>query len=125
MVTIYLKLNPRAFCAIAHGTKKVEIRANKKDKGNKNSLNDVKRGNYIIFTNLSTNEKLTCIIKRITLYKTIKQLLEKEGVKDTLSSTNDINEGIKSIESIDNYKNLIKKNGVFAIKIEPISHLGP
>jgi hypothetical protein len=46
-----------------------------------------------------------------------------EGVEETLSSTNDIEKGIESIESIDGYKTLIKKNGVFAIRIKPSPHL--
>jgi len=57
------------------------------------------------------------------LYKNVKELLESEGIEHTLSSTNNIEEGIKSVESIDNYKELIAKNGVFAIKLKDVEVL--
>ena len=43
-----------------------------------------------------------------------------EGTKYTLSSTNDYNEGIRSINSFDGYKEAIPVNGVYAIHLEPI-----
>ncbi|HLC90307.1 MAG TPA: hypothetical protein VJI15_00910 [Candidatus Nanoarchaeia archaeon] len=46
-----------------------------------------------------------------------------ESTEFTLSSTKNIEEGIKSIESIDNYKELIAKNGVFAIKLKDVKTL--
>lgn len=42
----------------------------------------------------------------------------QEGTKHTLSSTNDYQEGIKSINSLDGYLEAIKENGVYAIHIE-------
>ena len=47
-------------------------------------------------------------------------MLTVEGTKLTLSSTNDIEEGIKSINSYKNYTEGIKKNGIYAIHIEPL-----
>lgn len=41
-----------------------------------------------------------------------------EGTRYTLSSTNDYEEGIKSINSINGYKAAIECNGVYAIHIE-------
>ena len=88
-----------------------------------NSVNLMRPGDIIIFTKENTNEKLKCTIEKISLYRTVRELLLKEGVEQTLSSTNDIEEGIKSIESIDNYKEYIRKNGVFAIKLKNVRNI--
>jgi hypothetical protein len=49
--------------------------------------------------------------------------LKIEGTEFTLSSTNDIKEGIDSIESINGYKELIEKNGVFAVELIDVRYL--
>lgn len=121
MATFNKKLNPRAFIAMFEGRKKIEIRANSNNSNDQNSINNMRIGDLILFKNTETKEQLNCKIRRIQLYKTVRGLLETEGTEFTLSSTNDLEEGIKSIESISNYKELIEKNGVFAIEIEPIS----
>ena len=54
------------------------------------------------------------------MYKNEKELLINEGTKYTLSSTNDLEEGIKSINSFQNYTQGIKENGIYAIHIEPL-----
>ena len=109
----YLDLNDRAFYAIKNGTKRVEIRANT---GN-NDFSKYEIGDIIIFKN-SENKTINCKIKEINKYDSIEDLLMQEGTKYTLSSTNDYNEGIKSINSFDGYEEAIKKNGVYAIHIE-------
>ena len=118
---IFLKnLYERPFNAIRDEKKTVEIRANKNIFSG-NSVNLIEKGDFIIFKKVGAEEKLKCTVERKTLYKTIRELLETEGTQHSLSSTNDIDEGIKPIESIDNYKELISKNGVFAIKIRILS----
>ncbi len=112
-------LYERPFNAIKNGKKNVEIRANK-NSSSKNSVNLIEEGDIIIFKNTKNNEKLKCLVERKTLYKNVRELLEAEGTEYTLSSTNDIEKGIKSVESIGNYKKLISKNGVFAIKLKDI-----
>lgn len=109
----YLDLNDRAFYAIKNGTKRVEIRANT---GN-NDFSKYEIGDIIIFKN-SENKTINCKIKEINKYDSTEVLLMQEGTKYTLSSTNDYNEGIKSINSFDGYEEAIKKNGVYAIHIE-------
>ena len=54
----------------------------------------------------------------LTKYNTIEELLTMEGTRYTLSSTNDFNDGVKSINSIKGYKDAIKRNGVYAIHID-------
>ena len=109
----YLDLNDRAFYAIKNGTKRIEIRANT---GN-NDFSKYEIGDIIIFKN-SENKTINCKIKEINKYDSTEDLLMQEGTKYTLSSTNDYNEGIKSINSFDGYEEAIKKNGVYAIHIE-------
>ncbi len=116
----YLNLRSRPFKAIKKGLKNVEIRANKK-KFYGNSVNLMSPGDIIVFVEENTKEELTCIIEKITLYKDVRDLLVTEGTENVLSSTTNIDEGIKSVESIGNYKEYIRKNGVFAIKLKKLN----
>ena len=120
MTCIKLNLNYRAFLAIFNEIKKIEIRANKNDIDNVDSINNLRIGDFIVFMNDTYPFEIKCIVKRIVLYNTVRKLLMLEGTKFTLSSTNDLEEGIKSIESINGYKDLIAAHGVFAIEIHPI-----
>lgn len=109
----YLKLNDRAFKAVKNRTKRVEIRTNDGNEDySKFNTNDI-----IVFKN-SEEETINCKITEINYYKTIEELLMLEGTKDTLSSTNDYDEGIKSINSLNGYEDAIKKFGVYAIHIQ-------
>ena len=120
---LFLKnLYERPFNAIRDGKKTVEIRANK-NVFSGNSINLIEVGDFIIFKKVGTEEKVKCTVERKTLYRTIRELLETEGTEHSLSSTNNIEEGIKSVESISNYKELIVKNGVFAIKIKDVQRI--
>lgn len=114
---INLDINDRAFKAINDGNKRIEIRVTtnkaKKDYGVINS-NDI-----IVFSN-SKNEKLECQVIENMWYKNERELLIAEGTKYTLSSTNDLEEGIKSINSFKNYTQGIKENGIHAIHIKPL-----
>jgi ASC-1-like (ASCH) protein len=115
-----LKLNDRAFNAIIARTKRIEIRANTNT--SKHDYSAFKENDEIIFIN-SMNDKILCRITDINWYKDIETLLTLEGTRYTLSSTNDFNEGIKSINSLSGYEEGIKKNGVYAIHIEYINKL--
>lgn len=112
-----LKINDRAFNAIKAGKKNVEIRVTtdkqKQDYGN------IKSYDIIIFIN-STAEKLKCLVTDNIWYKNEKELLMQEGTKYTLSSTNDFDEGIRSINSYNNYTKGINENGIYAIHICPL-----
>ena len=119
MRTFFKNLNGRAFEAIKAGKKKVEIRASE-NCFSENSINLVQEGDTVIFKKSGSGERINCVVKRKTLYKTVRELLENEGTEYTLSSTNDIEEGIKSVESIRNYKELITKNGVFAVELKDV-----
>ena len=111
-------INNRAFKAIKERKKRVEIRTTKIGVNHFNY--EVLRINDIIHFNSFDNEKIDCIISDINWYKSIEELLILEGTRYTLSSTNDFNAGIKSINNISGYKEAIKNNGVYAIHISPI-----
>lgn len=118
-----LKLRERPFEAIKRGTKRIEIRANKKTPTDYSSIN---KGDKIIFVkecNCLIKDRIECIVKRKTWYSNVRELLEAEGTKYTLSSTDDIDEGIKSIESIRDYKKVIAESGVYAIELEMVKYI--
>ena len=68
--------------------------------------------------NAMQNKTINCKIKEINKYKSVEELLILEGTKYTLSSTDNYEEGIKSINSLNGYEKSIKENGVYAIHIE-------
>lgn len=107
-----LEINPRAFNAIKNETKKVEIRANT---GNLD-YSIINENDTIKFKN--GDEIIVCKVIKNTWYKSIEELLMLEGTKYTLSSANDYNEGIKSINELNGYNDAIKENGVYAIHIK-------
>lgn len=110
-----LNINNRAFNAIKNKTKRVEIRVTTSDL----DYNDIKPNDIILFTS-SDGENMSCLVTENNHYATIEDLLTMEGTKYTLSSTNNFAEGIKSINSLDGYKENIPLHGIHAIHIEPI-----
>ena len=108
-----LNINDRAALAIRNNTKRVEIRANT----GKNDYSKFNVGDLIVFKN-TNEEEITCKILEINHYETIEELLMLEGTRYTTSSTNNYEEGIKSINSINGYKEAIEKSGVYAIHID-------
>lgn len=112
-------LRTRPFNAIRNSTKTVEVRANKKV-GRLNYA-QIAKGDFIVFINQETRKSVKCLVERVTLYKDVRSLLIAEGVENTLSSGGDLEAGIKSIESITDYKKIIAEKGVFAYKIRLIS----
>ncbi|EKE00170.1 MAG: hypothetical protein ACD_22C00082G0013 [uncultured bacterium] len=111
-------LRSRPFNAIKNGTKTVEVRANKKV--GRLDYAQVAEGDYMVFINQETGKSVKCLVERVTLYKDVKSLLLAEGVENTLSSGGDLEAGIKSIESITDYKKVIANKGVFAYRIKLI-----
>lgn len=109
----YLDLNNRAFYAIQAKTKRVEIRANTEN----NDYSKYGVGDIIVFKN-GENKTINCKIKEINKCESIEKLLMLEGTKYILSSTDNYEDGIKSINSLNGYEKSIKENGVYAIHIE-------
>lgn len=116
----YLNINNRAFNAINEERKKIEIRANKKGRIDYSAIES---NDCIVFKDQNSSDLLVCKVVRKKWYASVRALLETEGTKYTLSSTNSIDEGVTSIESIADYKDVIAKNGVYAIVIEKMSNV--
>lgn len=116
-----LDLNNRAFKAIKNKQKRVEIRATKIG-NNEFDYSKLKKNDEIVFIN-SDNQKIKCLVEEVNWYQTIEELLTLEGTKYTLSSTNNYEEGIKSINNLNGYQKAIKENGVYAIHIKYIEEI--
>ena len=111
-------INNRAFKAIKERRKRVEIRATQVGE-NHFDYSKLKENDIINFTSFDGNI-LKCINGDVNWYNSIEELLTMEGTRYTLSSTNDFNEGVKSINSLNGYEEAIKINGVYAIHITPL-----
>ena len=111
-------INNRAFNAIKNGSKRVEIRATKLG-DNHFDYGTLKTGDTIEFTSYD-GDTIKCLVGDVNHYDSIEELLVLEGTRYTLSSTNDFDEGVKSINSITGYKEAIKVNGVYAIHVSYI-----
>ena len=111
-------INNRAFKAIKNKTKRVEIRTTKLG-DNHFDYGVLKNGDEIEFKSYD-GETINCLVGDVNNYDSIEELLTLEGTRYTLSSTNDFNEGVKSINSINGYEEAIKVNGVYAIHITQI-----
>ncbi len=113
----FLEINDRPFNAINAGTKKIEVRA--PTEHNKHvKFMELKQGDAIIFENNETKNRLKAEVIGVRHYKDARSLLESEGTLKTLSSGGNIEQGIKSINSIPGYEESIKLNGVYAIEIK-------
>ena len=111
-----LNINNRAFNAIKNRTKRVEIRVTKIG-DNHFDYSVIKTGDTIEFKSYD-KDIINCLVGDINHYDSIEELLTLEGTRYTLSSTNDFNDGVKSINSINGYKEAIPQNGVYAIHIK-------
>ncbi len=115
-MTYKFDVNNRAFNAIKNKTKRIEIRVTKLG-DNHFDYGVLKPKDKIEFTSFS-NDKMVCKVGEINHYDSIEELLIMEGTRYTLSSTNDFNEGVKSINSLNGYKEAIPINGVYAIHLK-------
>lgn len=111
-------INNRAFKAIKEGKKKFENRVTKVDNGFDYSV--IKKDDYIKLTSFDGEKQLVRVLY-VHWYQSAEELLMVEGTKYTLSSTDDYNEGVKSLLSFKGYPEGIRKNGIFCIRIEPVT----
>ena len=111
-----LEIDKGPFEAIKKGTKKIESRV--PTEHNKNvPLDRLKKGDKIILTNNSNGETMKVIVAGVRHYKDAKTMLESEGVENILSEMS-IKQGIESYNKIKDYKENIKKHGIYAIEIK-------
>lgn len=109
-----LEINERPFRAILAGTKKVEGRT--PTKSDETPFDKLKSGDLITFVNNVSKERLEVKVYFVHHYPNVKEMLEKEGVENVLSSEpKTVEHGIESYNSLRGYKEGIKKNGIYAI----------
>lgn len=114
-----LDINDRPFKAILAGTKKVEGRT--PNKFDKTPFDKLKPGDSITFVNNVSNEILEVKVTFVHHFLNVKEMLEKEGVQNVLSSEpKTVEHGIESYNSLEGYKEGIKKNGIYAIGLTVI-----
>ena len=115
----HLYLNSRPFEAIKKGIKKIEGRV-PIDYDAKTPFDKFKLGDTIIFTNYENKETLKVNVLGVRHYKDVKLMLETEGTRNVLSSQGTVQEGIESYNSLEGYKEGVKKYGIYAIEISLI-----
>ncbi|MBS3083286.1 ASCH domain-containing protein [Candidatus Pacearchaeota archaeon] len=114
-----LSLNSRPFESIKSGIKKIEGRVpTGLDKNIQ--FDKFKAGDIIVFTNNENKKTMKVRVLGIRHYKTIRLMLETEGIKRVLSSQGTIEEGIESYNRLEGYKESVKKYGIYAIEIVKI-----
>jgi ASC-1-like (ASCH) protein len=114
-----LDLSDRPFRAIKARTKKVEGRT--PTSWDKTPYDKLQKGDTIHFVNNVTNEKIDVNILFVHYYPDVKEMLRVEGVLNVLSGEpKTIEHGIESYNSLEGYKDGIKKNGIYAIGIQLI-----
>lgn len=113
-----LNLNDRPFKAIKAGTKKVEGRTPKSTDDKRYA--GMVSGDTITFTDNVTDEKLIREVLFVHHYNDVRSMLQTEGVENVLSSGLDIEGGIKSYHSIEDYEERIGKFGIYAIGVRVI-----
>lgn len=114
-----LDLNDRPFNAIKAGTKKVEGRT--PTSWDKTLYDKLQKGDIIHFTNNVTSEEMDVDVLFVHRYADTKIMLESEGVENVLSGEpKTIEHGIENYNSFKGYKEGIKKNGIYAIRVKPL-----
>jgi ASC-1-like (ASCH) protein len=116
----YLELNPRPFNAIKAGTKKVEGRV--PTGWDAIAYQEMKEGDIICFTNNETGEILNVKVRFVHHYKTLRKMLETEGVLNVSSSSTTIEGSMHGYSQIPEYEENIPKYGIYAIGIKPIDN---
>ena len=119
MTTQYtLEVNNRAFRAIKSGLKSVEYRTN--SVSSKINFNNLKEGDKIKFFSELGNDEILVEVIRVTHYNTSKELFKSEGLNNSSSKPRTIEDAVKRLETFTDYKENIKKFGVFAIEFQVI-----
>ena len=114
-----LDLNDKPFKAIKAGIKKIEGRT--LTSWDKTPYDRLQKGDAIHFINNVTSEEMDVEVLFIHRYPNAKEMLETEGVEDVLSGEpKTIEHGIKSYNSLEGYKEAIRKNGIYAIGVRPL-----
>lgn len=78
----------------------------------------MKQGDKIIFSDLGSKKRTVATIDGVKHYGSVKEYLQKEGLKKCLPWAKSLAEGIGIYYGIaDDWEERIKKGGIFAIRI--------
>lgn len=109
MQTIHLKVEEPYLSFILNGQKTIEGRLNK------GKFKDLKNGDILV---IGPEEK-KFVINNLTIYKSFREMLEKEGIKNVIPDKNTLNEA-ESVYYNFYTKEQEKEFGIIAIKIKYI-----
>lgn len=113
-----LGLNNRPFQAMKKYDKKVEYRTNTPNSSF--NFKNIKLDDQIEFINETNGESIFAEISRISHYSTTRELFENEGLENSSSKPNTIDQAITSLESHTGYKEGIMQFGIWAIGVDLI-----
>ncbi len=102
--------NRDIFEAVKDGTKKVETRAATR------KFKDIKKGDYLFL--VCGKERIKKKVKRVKIFKTIKDVLREYGVDEILPSAKSLADLEKICYSFPDYRRKIKKYGLMAFELE-------
>lgn len=110
-MTYFWSLNPRAFKAIFEKRKRVEIRITTDAEGF--DYGSVADGDRVIFC--CGRSFLSCTVGFVRGYPSVRELLLSEGTEYTLSSTDDLEQGVRSVLGFPGYSQGERENGAYAV----------
>jgi ASC-1-like (ASCH) protein len=109
--------NDRPFKAIEAGTKTVEGRT--LTKFDKTPYDKLQAGDNLTIEDNLTHATLRIEIAFVHHYASVKEMLEKEGPENVMSSEpKTVEHGVESYNSLEGYKEGIEKNGIYAIGLK-------
>jgi|GEM_PF-1638848 len=112
-----LNLYHATFPYISNGKKIVENRPWSK----KRDYRKMKPGDQIVFSDLGSKRKAVAVIKGVRNYKSVKELIVREGLKKCFPWAKSLAEGIGICYGIaDDWEERIRKGGIFAIRIKVV-----
>lgn len=111
------RLQDPHFTNIKNGTKKIEGRPNR------GKFSKMKKGDIVLWKNSKDETKIIKTqITNIHKYDTFKQMLEFEGLKNTLPNVKNMKEGVNVyLKPSGFYDKLVQKDGIIAIEIVVIN----
>ena len=77
-----------------------------------------KEGDTITFINLSS--RVTCLITGLKVYRSFRELLENEGVRNCLADVSNVELGVRIYHRIPDFEQRARRSGVLAIRLKPI-----
>lgn len=81
---------------------------------------ELEAGDTIDFFNTEEEYLFSVGVEEVNHYKSVKEMLENEGLQRCLPRKDNIKDGVSTYHSISNYKERIEKYGIYAIVISSL-----